>query len=225
MKVVGLSFCVLLFCIGVIAQTPAPSPSPAAEVIDVSTPDPAPHVTDEPSIADWTKQVLSVPYVRPDAKTRRKRFANSVVGPFALGRTVATAGLSTWTNSPEEWGTKWEGFGRRVASNFGKNAIKQVTKFGLDEALKIDSHFYRSKSPKVGDRIRNALISPVTARDKNGKRVFGVSNIAGTYTSSIVAYEAWYPARYDWKNGLRSGTISLGFNAAFNLFKEFVWTK
>ena len=58
-------------------------------------------------------------YRRPDAGTRQKRYINSMVGPFALGRTVATAGISTWRNSPEEWGTKWEGFGRRVASNFG----------------------------------------------------------------------------------------------------------
>jgi hypothetical protein len=138
---------------------------------------------------------------------------------------VATAGISTWRNSPEEWGTKWEGFGRRVASNFGKNAIKQTTKFGLDEALKIDSHFYRSQNKSVGARVRNALISPVTARDRGGKRVIGVSNLVGTYGSNIIASETWYPDRYDWKDGVRTGTISLGFNAAFNLFKEFVWKK
>jgi hypothetical protein len=164
-------------------------------------------------------------YTRPDAATRRKRFINSTVGPIALGRQVATAGISTWRNSPEEWGTKWEGFGRRVASNFGKNAIKQSVKYGLDEALKTDSHFYRSRSKSTGARIRNALISPVTARDHQGNRVFGVPNLVATYSSHIIAREAWYPDRYNWKNGVRSGTISLGFNAAFNLFKEFVWKK
>lgn len=164
-------------------------------------------------------------YTRPDAATRQKRFVNSTVGPFALGRMVATAGISTWRNSPEEWGTKWEGFGRRVASNFAKNGIKQTTKFGLDEALKFDSHFYRSKNKSVGAKVRNALISPVTARDRNGKRVMGVPNLVGTYASNIIANEVWYPHRYDWKDGLRSGTISLGFNAAFNLVKEFVWKK
>jgi hypothetical protein len=165
------------------------------------------------------------PYTRPDAETRRKRFINSMVGPVAIGRRVVSAGYSTWRNSPEEWGPTWEGFGRRVASGFGKSAIKQTTKFGLDEALKYDSHFYRSKSKNTGARIRNAIISPVTARDKNGKRVVGVPNLVGTYASSIIAYETWYPDRYNWKNGVRSGTISLGFNAAFNLVKEFIWKK
>jgi hypothetical protein len=164
-------------------------------------------------------------YVPPDAATRRKRFVNSLVGPVTLGRHIATAGIATWRNSPEEWGTKWEGFGRRVASGLGRNAIKQTTKFGLDEALRVDSHFYRSKSKNTGARIRNALISPVTARDRQGNRVFGVPNIVGTYASSIIAYETWYPPNHDWKDGVRNGTISLGFNAAFNLFKEFIWKK
>jgi hypothetical protein len=178
---------------------------------------------------DDSKSTTSIPasdrYVRPDAKTRSKRYINSVIGPFALARQVAGAGISTWRNSPEEWGDHWEGFGRRVASNFGKNVIKQTTTYGLDEAFKIDSHFYRSKDKSVGARVRNALISPVTARDREGKRVIGVPHLVGTYTANIVAREVWYPARYDWKDGVKSGTVSLGFNAAFNLFKEFVWHK
>lgn len=193
-----------------LAQTPAPTATP------VATASPEAREDDGPG---------SGGYVRPDAETRRKRFINSTVGPFALGRQVATAGIATWRKSPEEWGTKWEGFGRRVASNLGRNAIKQTTIFGFDEAFKLDSHFYRSKNKSVGARIRNALISPVTARKANGERTIGIPRLVGTYGASIVAYETWYPNRYDWKDGVRSGTISLGFNAAFNLVKEFIWKK
>jgi hypothetical protein len=112
-----------------------------------------------------------------------------------------------------------------VASNFGKNFIKQTSIYGLDESLSLDSHYYRSEKKGFGSMIKNALISPVTARTKSGRRVLGVPRIAGTYASSIIAAEAWYPARYDWKDGLKSGTFSLGFNAAFKLVKEFVWKK
>ncbi|MEP6704688.1 MAG: hypothetical protein ABJB34_07775 [Acidobacteriota bacterium] len=164
-------------------------------------------------------------YVPPTPSTRRKRFFNGTVGPFALGRIVATAGISTWRSAPAEWGTKWEGFGRPVASNFGKNAIKQTTKFTLDEAFKLDSHFYRSTGKSKSARFRNALISPVTARNRKGKRVFGFPNLAATYGANVIAYETWYPNRYGWKDGLRTGTISLGFTAAFNLIQEFIWKK
>lgn len=193
-----------------VAQGPAPTPTPQI----VST-----------AQLGLFGSKASTGYIRPDAKTRRSRFIKSLVGPFAIGKMAATAGISTWSNSPPEWGKKWEGFGRRAVSNFGKNAIKQTTTYVLDEAFKLDSHFYRSKSKSVGDRVRNALISPVTARDRNGKRVFGFPRIAGAYASSIIAYETWYPDPDDWTHGVRSGTISLGFNAAFNLFREFVWKK
>ena len=164
-------------------------------------------------------------YTPPDEKTRRKRFVKNLVGPVSLAKQATFAGIGTWRNSPEEWGKSWEGYGRRLASGFGKNAIKQTTIYGLDSALKVDSYYYRSTKKDVGSRIANALISPVTARASNGKRTIGIPRIAGTYASSIIAAEAWYPARYNWKDGLRSGTISLGFNAAFNLVKEFVWKK
>ena len=171
------------------------------------------------------KQTANSGYTRPTAKKRFNRYVNSMVGPFTLARQVAGAGISTWRNSPEEWGGQWEGFGKRVASNFGKNVIKQTTIYGLDEALKLDSGYYRATGKSTGAKIRNALISPVTARTPSGKRTIGVPRIVGTYTGNIIARETWYPDRYDWKDGVRSGTISLGIGAAFNLFKEFVWKK
>ncbi len=164
-------------------------------------------------------------YVRPDANTRFKRYVNGTVGPVSLARQVVGAGIGTWRNSPEEWGGQWEGFGKRLASGLGENVIKQTTIYGLDEALKLDSHYYRSNKKNPGAKIKNALLSPVTARNSRGKRIIGVPRLVGTYTSNIVAAETWYPNRYDWKDGVRSGSISLGINAAFNLFKEFVWKK
>lgn len=164
-------------------------------------------------------------YTRPDAKTRFKKYVNGMFGPMALGKNVVSAGWGTWRNSPEEWGDRWEGFGRRFASGLGSSVIKHTTMYGLDEALKLDSGYYRSQKKDFGSKVTNALISPFTARTKTGKRTIGVPRLVGTYTGSIVAREVWYPARYDWKDGLKSGTVSLGMTAAFNLVKEFIWKK
>lgn len=164
-------------------------------------------------------------YVRPGSKTRFKRYIKSMVGPMALGVDVFRAGWSTWRNSPEEWGDHWNGFGRRVASSFGKSVISNTIEYGLDESFRLDSHYYRSKDKSIRARVGNALISPVTARDKDGSRVFGFPHVAGVYTAHVVAIKSWYPNRYTWKDGLKSGTYSLGLEAAFNLVKEFIWNK
>jgi hypothetical protein len=164
-------------------------------------------------------------YQRPSGKERRDRYIKSIVGPKSLAMTVLGAGYSTARNDPKEWGGQWEGFGKRVASGLGKKAIKNSTMFGLDEALRYDSKFYPSRDRSFSSRIGNALISPLTARNERGRRVIGIPRIVGTYTSNIVAAETWYPSRYSYKDGLRSGTISLGMNAAYNLIKEFVRRK
>lgn len=164
-------------------------------------------------------------YVRPGSEKRFKRFASETFGPFALAGNAAAAGFVTLINEPEEWGKKLDGFGRRFASNLGTNVLKNTAIYGLDEALKLDSSFYRSKKRDIGSRISNAFLSTVTARKPTGKRTVGAPRLVGTYTATIIAAETWYPSRYDWKDGVRRGTISLGVDAAFNLVKEFIWKK
>ncbi|MEQ1921755.1 MAG: hypothetical protein ABL952_04525 [Pyrinomonadaceae bacterium] len=164
-------------------------------------------------------------YVRPDAERRFKHFVSDTVGPFAWVGIATGAGFSTAINNPKEWGKSANGFGKRFASNFGKNLIKNTAIYGLDEALKLDSHFYRSPKRDLGSRISNAFLSTVTARKPNGKRAIGIPRIVGSYTSDIIAKEVWYPARYGWKDGLKGGSITLGVNAFFNLFREFVLKK
>lgn len=227
-----ISFIAALFFSAFVSVGTAQESSPMVEPPQVpemqtttSNPTPMNLPVNRRPITDLLRLPNQATYVRPDSKTRFKRYANGVVGPYALARQVAGAGIATWRNSPEEWGGQWEGFGKRVASNFGKNLIKQTTIYGLDEALKLDSHYYRSEKKDVGSKIKNALLSPVTARNSRGKRVIGVPRLVGTYSSSIIAAETWFPDRFDYKDGLRNGSISLGMNAAFNLFKEFVWKK
>jgi hypothetical protein len=205
------------------AQSSSPAPNaglpgdpPSVAFRDSSAPAPVP----TPAVSANTSW-----YVRPDSKARFKRYVKSIVGPGALARSVMTAGIGTWKNSPEEWGDDWEGFGRRFASGMGRAAIKNTVIYGLDESLKYDSKFYRSQNRDAGSRLRNALLSPVTARDKNGKRVLGIPRIVGTYSANMIAQEAWYPKRYDTWDALRGGSISLAISAGYNVFQEFIWKK
>ncbi|HQZ95066.1 MAG TPA: hypothetical protein PLP21_02050 [Pyrinomonadaceae bacterium] len=162
------------------------------------------------------------PYVRPSAEKRFQNYVKDTVGPGAWAGMVAGAGFATARNDPEEWGGKSKGFGKRLASNFGRNLIKNTITYSLDEALKLDSNYYRSEKRGVSDRIKNALLSTVTARKPDGKRTVGIPRLVGTYSAGIISKETWYPPRYTWKDGVRSGTISLGTKALINLVKEFI---
>jgi len=162
-------------------------------------------------------------YVFPTQHERFKRYVLSTVGPFALARTAASAGISQWRDSPEEWGQGAKGYGRRFASGMGQNVIQQTVTYGLDEAMGLDTGFQRSKREGFFPRFKDALIQNLTSRTKSGDRVVSVPRFAGIYTGAIVARETWYPDRYSYKDGLRSGSTSLLTGFGINLVREFVF--
>ena len=161
-------------------------------------------------------------YVFPDKGERFRRYVNSTIGPFRLARTAASAGIDQWRDSPEEWGQGMKGYGKRYASGLGRNAIQQSVQYGLDEALHLDTGFQRSKRKGFGPRLKDALLQNVTSRTRSGKRVISAPRFAGAYTGAIIAAETWYPERYSYKDGLRSGTTTLLTGFGINVFREFV---
>ena len=104
----------------------------------------------------------------------------------------------------------------------GQNAIHQTVTYGLDEAMGLDTSFQKSKREGFFPRFKDALIQNVTSRNKSGNRVVSVPRFAGVYTGAIVARETWYPDRYSYKDGLRSGTTTLLTGFGINLVREFV---
>lgn len=169
-----------------------------------------------------TNRVTNSDYVFPTPRKRFKRYIKSTVGPSRLAFTAASAGINQWTNHPEEWGQGAKSYGRRFASGMGENAIRQTVIYGLDSAMGLDSGFQRSKREGFFPRMKDALLQSVTSRTRNGNRVISVPRLAGVYTGAIVARESWYPDRYSYKDGLRSGTKSLLTGFGINLVREFV---
>jgi hypothetical protein len=174
---------------------------------------------DQPTV---TTPATSQDYVFPSSHERFKRYVKSTIGPFRLARTVASAGIEQWRDSPEEWGQGSKGYGKRFASSLGQNAIHQTVEYGLDEAMGLDTGFQRSKKEGFFPRFKDALIQNVTSRTRSGDRVIAVPRFAGIYTGAIVARETWYPDRYNYKDGLRSGTGTLLTGFGINLVREFL---
>lgn len=160
-------------------------------------------------------------YTRPNAEERFKKYVNSAIGPTSFIGPVFSSTFRQIRNRPEEWEKTSSGFARRFGNSVGRNVIKQTITYGLDEALKLDSNYYKSQKKDFKSKFSNAVLSTFTARTPSGKRVFGAPKIIGTYSSAIIANETWMPKRFDYKDGFRDGTMSLGTGVLVNLFKEF----
>jgi hypothetical protein len=169
-----------------------------------------------------TNQKGSQPYVFPTKRERFNRYVKSTVGPFSLVHTAISAGINQWQDNPEEWEQGASGYGKRFASSFGRNAMQQTVIYGLDTALGLDTGFKKSQRKGFFPRMKDALAENITSRTRTGKRVISVPRISGVYASRIIRAETWYPSRYDYKDGLRSGTRSLVTGLGMNLVREFI---
>ncbi|MCB1022971.1 MAG: hypothetical protein KDB79_01180 [Acidobacteria bacterium] len=163
-------------------------------------------------------------YIRPTSKQRFNRYLDGmfVKGLIGVG---ASSVVQQIAENPPEWEQNGKGFLRRVGSNFAENIIEESVAYGLEETLKLDSKFYKSKKKDFGSRVKNAFLSSFTARTPSGKRVFNPSRIAGRYTADIIATETWFPKRFSYKDGLRHGTRGIGFDIGLNFLREFIFPK
>ena len=191
-------------------ETPTQTPTQTA----TPTPSPTPGQT--------TTQTTTQTYVFPTPRERFNRYVKSSVGPFRLGYTAFTAGINQWRDSPEEWGQGMKGYGKRYASSLGQNAIQQTVTYGLDSAFGLDTGFQKSQREGFGARLKDALLQNITSRTRSGKRVISAPRLVGVYTGAIIARETWYPDRYDYKDGLKSGTTQLLTAFGINVLREFV---
>lgn len=211
-RAVGVLLFTVVGVLGVSGQEVPKEPSTKPVVVDTKT------TTNQTT----TNQTTTPDYVFPTPKERFNRYVSNLVGPERLLRTAASAGISQWRDTPEEWGQGAEGYGKRFASSMGRNVIQQTVVYGLDSALQLDTGFQRSKREGFFPRLKDALVQNVTSRTKSGDRVISVPRFTGVYTGSIVAAETWYPDRYSYKDGLRQGSTTLLTGFGINVVREFL---
>jgi hypothetical protein len=164
-------------------------------------------------------------YIRPTERTKVSNYAFDAFGPYPIATAGVTAGINQWTNSPPEWGQGVEGFGKRFGSDFGIAAIGTTTRYGLAEAFREDTLYYRCECAGPLPRLRHAVISTLTGRHgEDGHRVFSISALAAPYAGSMIAVHLWYPDRFDAKDAFRMGNYSLLGYMGGNIALEFFYS-
>jgi hypothetical protein len=162
-------------------------------------------------------------YTPPTEKEKLRLFAFDAFGPYAFAYSAVAGGLQQESNSPPEWGGGWNGFGTRVASNFGVELVTTTTRYGMAEILREDAAYYPCQCRGFFPRFSHALISTFTGRHGNdGHTAFSFSGLISPYAGGMAAL-AWYPKGYGVKDGFRMGSYNLLGQAAGNLGLEFIY--
>lgn len=161
-------------------------------------------------------------YVRPTARTKLNNYIFDAYGPYPIAGAAVAAGISQWSNAPPEWNQGAEGFTKRFGSDFAIAAIGTTARYGLAEAFKEDTLYYRCECSGVWPRTSHAVTSALMARrGEDGHRVFSFSALVAPYAGTMTAVYGWYPNRYGAKDAFRMGNYGLLAYVGENLALEF----
>lgn len=154
-----------------------------------------------------------------DSLTRLQRFGRDVLYGTAMG--FGYAAVDQARKDPPEWGTGWNGYGKRLASNLGEFYIQEGVTEGLAAIMQRPLDYAHCRCRDTGGRIAWAVQGAVLDVTSDGRRELAVPRIVGAYAGGI-AQASWRPDTGDrWRVGLVNGTTSLAIGALINLYHEF----
>ena len=177
------------------------------------------------AIATPTQIRPDLTYERPTEGTKLHHYFFDAFGPYPIAGAAFVAGIGQAYNSPPEWKQGAVGYSKRFGSAFGIAAISTTTRYGLAEAFREDTLYYRCECKGVFPRLRHAVISTLTARrGDDGHHVFSFPSLIAPYAGTMTAVYAWYPDRYNYKDAFRMGNYTMLGYVGGNIALEFLFS-
>jgi hypothetical protein len=156
--------------------------------------------------------------------SKRDRFnwvTMTTLGPPSLAGGVISAGWGTLMNKPEEYGTHWEGFGKRYGMRLTGLATSNAIEASLGSIWGEDPRYPRAEGVPFKARILNVVKMTVLATGRDGQTMPAYSRLAAIPASNFLS-NAW---RADSEASVHDAVIrtGLGFagRMAANAFAEF----
>jgi hypothetical protein len=128
--------------------------------------------------------------------------------------------LDQTTNSPEQWGGGFSGFGPRVASRIASNIVQGTIRAPLAAVLHEDVR-YISDQRGGKRRLLHAVKYSILTYNNQGQPTLNVAKLVGYYASTAIS-TAWRPghhplAEYTFVNG----SEQIGLSVPINILQEF----
>ena len=174
-----------------------------------------------PSTLNAQAPLATDQYAPLSVREKGKVFGQRIISPASLAKSAFTAGIDQWRDSPPEWGQGMAGYFRRYGSKNGTRSAENGIGFLTAAALHQDPRYFRSGETGVWRRTKYALERTVVTRRDSGRQTIAIWNISAHYGAQFVS-NTWRPDRVTpVPDTLARGSISMGYDAASNLLKEF----
>ena len=154
---------------------------------------------------------------RQEPQSRLHNYLDDVVGPSALLKIVGTGALDHLRHQPVGWNGS-DGLMEGIASRAARTAVQASVRHGLAAVMHYSTEYQPCGCRGFGPKVGHALLETFTDRRPDGTRALSVPRMAAAYAGSF-ARMAWEPGR-DARQAATGATLSLGFNALFNVARE-----
>jgi hypothetical protein len=182
---------VVAFPFATSAQEPAPVPR-------VSSAEAVAHVERARGDTDTVRVVLSpspsVAYVPLSDSQKVAFYVHRTYAPRVFLRAGLGAGIATWRNVPQEWGSHLPGYERRYTAILGTAIVRNTTEFGVGLWRHEDRRYPRSTRDGFGPRTADVIHNTIFIRTDDGGQELAWSR-AATVIATGVAVNSWQPAR------------------------------
>lgn len=211
------------------AQTaPEPETTAAAETLGpvaVANPEVSAHLADPAPTAqnDTGGVTINGRYFPPPmaGKERWDKYVRDTYTGFPIYAASLGAALGDQSrNNPQQWGKSWEGYGKRVGTQYASFAIQTSLYQGGSALLRNEGRYVACQCSGVWHRAGYAFqMSFFTYHDR--KKVLDVPQFAAAYAAGIIPV-LWYPQGYSVSaQGVQNGTYQLGFVVLVREIQEF----
>jgi hypothetical protein len=150
------------------------------------------------------------------------RLASQYFDPYTFAFVAAEAGLDQALDSPTEYGQGAEGYAKRYGAGFADGLTNSIFSNGVyPSLLHQDPRYYRLGSGGFSRRVLYSTSRVLVTRQDSQRPAFNFSGVLGGLTSAGIGV-AYYPAsQRDFAHVAERTGIQLGFDAGFNILKEF----
>jgi hypothetical protein len=147
---------------------------------------------------------------------------SNTIGLNNLLGDLFSAGVGTAFNQPREYGTHWDGFGKRYGLALAGSATSNTMEAELGAIWGEDPRYHRAEDgSSFGARVRHAVKLTFLAQNRDGEIVPAYARYAGIVGSNFLS-NAWRPdSEANTPHAITR--IELGFvgRMTSNLFEEF----
>jgi hypothetical protein len=161
---------------------------------------------------------------QPPPLTSGQKFGLAVeyFNPYTFLFVGLEAGINQASNSPKDYSQGAEGYGKRYGAGFVDGLTDKIFTTGVYPSLfHQDPRYYRLGNGRFRHRTGYVASRILVTRQDSGRKTINLSEILGSFTSSSIGV-TYYPAsQRDFSHVASRACVEFGFDAGFNVLKEF----